>query len=98
LKYEKQLRNLQLQENRPRRRYEKESAELRALQKERKQKEETEATRPEPAGFEFSTAANCFTELPIRPAFVRQNTRSSADAPVSGQQSACALESSVGRV
>ena len=37
LKYEKQLKNLQLQESRLQRRYEKEMAELRSLQKERKQ-------------------------------------------------------------
>ena len=39
LKYEKQLKNLQLQESRLQRRYEKEMAELRSLQKERKQQE-----------------------------------------------------------
>ena len=37
--YEKQLRNLQLQESRLQRRYEKEMAELRALQKERRQQQ-----------------------------------------------------------
>ncbi len=42
LKYEKQLRNLQLQESRLQRRYEKDSAELRILQKERSRKEEAE--------------------------------------------------------
>ena len=42
LKYEKQLRNLQLQEARLRRRYEKETAELRQLQQERKQREKRE--------------------------------------------------------
>lgn len=45
LKYEKQLRNLQLQESRLQRRYEKDSAELRNLQKERARKEEQEASR-----------------------------------------------------
>jgi hypothetical protein len=47
--YEKQLRNLQLQEARLVRRREKETAELRRLQKERKQREQ------EANGFEFST-------------------------------------------
>ncbi len=42
LKYEKQLRNLQLQESRLQRRYEKDSAELRSLQKERARKQEAE--------------------------------------------------------
>ncbi len=56
LKYEKQLKNLQLQESRLQRRYEKEMAELRSLQKERKQQEQ----QPKPAsaanhnGFVFS--------------------------------------------
>lgn len=43
LKYEKQLRNLQLQEARLQRRYEKDSAELRNLQKERARKEDEAA-------------------------------------------------------
>ena len=43
LKYEKQLRNLQLQESRLQRRYEKEMAELRTLQKERRAQEQTTA-------------------------------------------------------
>ncbi len=67
LKYEKQLRNLQLQEARLFRRYEKDRAELREIQQARKQKE-TEAlelpaaketsqpVRPAEFGFEFSTA------------------------------------------
>jgi hypothetical protein len=52
LVYEKQLRNLQLQEARLVRRREKETAELRRLQKERAES----AERPEPTaiGFEFS--------------------------------------------
>jgi hypothetical protein len=50
LAYEKQLRNLQLQEARLVRRREKETAELRRLQKERKQREQ------ESIGFEFSNA------------------------------------------
>jgi len=41
LKYEKQLRNLQVQESRLQRRYEKDSAELRNLQRQRAQKEES---------------------------------------------------------
>ena len=64
LKYEKQLKNLQLQEARLTRRYEKESAELRSLQKERRANEQT-ARKEEAAslsqpktqnGFVFSTA------------------------------------------
>ncbi len=52
LKYEKQLKNLQLQESRLQRRYEKEVAELRSLQKERKQQKQ----QNQPAtGFVFST-------------------------------------------
>ncbi|MBV8865897.1 MAG: hypothetical protein JO210_10930, partial [Acidobacteriaceae bacterium] len=56
LKYEKQLRNLQLQEARLQRRYEKEMAELRSLQKERKENQKTVASRNE-SGFVFSTAS-----------------------------------------
>jgi hypothetical protein len=72
IKYEKQLRNLQLQEARLFRRYEKDRAELRQLQQERSQREaealENAATRyqaarqanqpfdPAELGFEFSTA------------------------------------------
>jgi hypothetical protein len=53
LVYEKQIRNLQLQEARLTRRREKETAELRLLQADRKQKE----AKPENShGFEFSTA------------------------------------------
>jgi len=51
--YEKQIRNLHLQEARLTRRREKETAELRTLQQDRKPKEEEE--KPE-NGFEFSTA------------------------------------------
>lgn len=70
IKYEKQIRNLQLQESRLVRRREKELAELRQLQTERK---ETESSKPAsiaehnpapmdnshvpPNGFEFSTSA-----------------------------------------
>ena len=54
LKYEKQLKNLQLQEARLTRRYEKESAELRSLQKERRAAPQSEEkTKP---GFVFSSA------------------------------------------
>jgi hypothetical protein len=53
LTYEKQIRNLQLQEARLARRREKETAELRALQQERKQKENEKMN---PNGFEFSTS------------------------------------------
>ena len=54
LVYEKQIRNLQLQEARLTRRREKETAELRVLQQDRKQKQENLETSH---GFEFSTAA-----------------------------------------
>jgi hypothetical protein len=50
LVYEKQIRNLQLQEARLVRRREKETAELRALQQQRQQQEQECAN-----GFEFST-------------------------------------------
>ncbi len=60
IKYEKQLRNLHVQESRLQRRYEKESAELRTLQTERKQAKSAEPafspTSPQ-AGFEFSNAS-----------------------------------------
>ena len=66
LVYEKQLRNLQLQESRLARRREKETAELRALQQERRQKEMQDldlaakeyvaGKQPSELGFEFSTA------------------------------------------
>lgn len=61
LKYERQLRNLQLQESRLHRRREKEIAELRALQLERQRKEAEEQQNVEQAlslaqnGFVFST-------------------------------------------
>ena len=67
MKYERQIRNLQLQEARLVRRREKELAELRQLQKERKE-QEAEQAQPAPTkaqmnkavppnGFDFSTAA-----------------------------------------
>jgi len=71
LTYEKQLRNLQLQEGRLSRRYDKELAELRQLQQDRKAKEKQELDRaaraallarqrhenfdPQANGFDFST-------------------------------------------
>ena len=58
LVYEKQLRNLQLQEARLVRRREKESAELRRLQAERKQREQ------EANGFEFSNAGKAMRVSP----------------------------------
>jgi hypothetical protein len=58
--YEKQIRNLQLQEARLARRREKETAELRALQQQRLERHEQEnlkiSASPVPIGFEFSTA------------------------------------------
>ncbi len=77
LKYEKQLRNLQLQESRLQRRYGKETAELRALQKERQSAavSQAAASAEPPAlasaayatnGFEFSdTLAEATSALPI---------------------------------
>src|SRR6185503_1272632 len=54
--YEKQIRNLQLQEARLTRRREKEIAELRRLQNERIQREQNQKTpKPAPNGFVFST-------------------------------------------
>ncbi|MDQ2839703.1 MAG: hypothetical protein M3Y72_01415 [Acidobacteriota bacterium] len=67
LKYEKQLRNLQLQESRLQRRYEKESAELRQLQKERRQKEQDSALKPASSGFEFSSALSTGVNSPSTP-------------------------------
>ncbi|MBV8865243.1 MAG: hypothetical protein JO210_07565 [Acidobacteriaceae bacterium] len=70
LKYEKQLRNLQLQEARLQRRYEKEMAELRSLQKERKENEKTTAAVNQP-GFVFS---NPKTEARTMPASAETTT------------------------
>jgi hypothetical protein len=70
LVYEKQLRNLQLQEARLVRRREKETAELRRLQTERKQREQ------EANGFEFSNAGGG----PTRPKTARPHA-ADADAP-----------------
>ncbi len=69
LKYEKQLKNLQLQESRLQRRYEKEMAELRSLQKERKQQKQ-----PKPAsaashnGFVFSDSQDQSSAFRATPA------------------------------
>ena len=63
LQYEKQLRNLQLQEGRLRRQFEKDLKELRTLQEARRD-EACVAPKPEPQvleqaiGFEFSTVSN----------------------------------------
>jgi hypothetical protein len=54
LQYEKQLKNLQLQESRLHRRYEKEMAELRQLQTERKAAQQSQP-KTAAAGFVFST-------------------------------------------
>ncbi len=72
LTYEKQLRNLQLQEARLSRRREKETAELRNLQQDRKAKEREQldlASKPDRKknGFEFSTAEIDKTLEPARP-------------------------------
>ncbi|MBV8867168.1 MAG: hypothetical protein JO210_17360 [Acidobacteriaceae bacterium] len=62
LKYEKQLRNLQLQESRLQRRYEKEMAELRSLQKERKLSEKPELLQQvKPAALAASEAGFVFS-------------------------------------
>ncbi len=55
LTYEKQLRNLQLQESRLRRHREKDSAELRQLQQERIGQEKEDLDTPAQFGFDFST-------------------------------------------
>jgi hypothetical protein len=67
LKYEKQLRNLQLQESRLQRRYEKEMAELRRLQQERRATElpvETSQRNVAP-GFVFSNDVSPAELTPI---------------------------------
>ena len=82
-KYEKQLRNLQLQEARLARRYEIELAELRELQKERASREEQSAqaaaaTSRKPLtstasdlGFEFSTGSSAHSNQPMPKKFDR---------------------------
>jgi hypothetical protein len=79
LTYEKELRNLHLQESRLARRREKELAELRGLQQERtRQKEETAAVAQN--GFEFSTplataaASPPTTDFTPQPANISQGT------------------------
>jgi len=87
IRYEKQLRNLQIQEARLVRRYEKETTELRNLQKERKAREEEEASAPAKTdrftgavssrlGFEFSTAG--FIGTPMEDRGHAQNVAASA--------------------
>lgn len=79
LAYERQLRNLHLQESRLQRRREKEIAELRALQSERQRKEaeeqakvaqalltgKSDVSRPAPNGFVFSTDDPTQTQSPV---------------------------------
>ncbi len=86
LKYERQIRNLQLQEARLVRRREKEIAELRALQQDRKEKEaqENETSAESVAapalpqnGFEFS---NSQRTLPSAPSDMLDELASYADA------------------
>ncbi len=76
LKYEKQLKNLQLQESRLQRRYEKEMAELRSLQKERKQQEQAKPAATvshNASGFVFSSAQNQSGTLPAKPQTVHNS-------------------------
>ena len=81
LKYEKQLKNLQLQESRLQRRYEKEMAELRSLQKERKQQKE----HNQPAsGFVFSTAQEQAATLPSQPQTATSAVLSAVESPQCG--------------
>ena len=76
LKYEKQFKNLQLQESRLQRRYEKEMAELRSLQKARKAVEKSQKPQAKPAttaatnetGFVFSTEQNQSNAFSTTPA------------------------------
>jgi hypothetical protein len=83
LVYEKQIRNLQLQEARLVRRRERESADLRKLQDERIQKAERtkkeDTCQAQPAnGFEFSTTEFQAHPLPARIASTTQQPVSSA--------------------
>jgi hypothetical protein len=71
LKYEKQLRNLHIQEGRLHRRYEKELAELLQLQKDRYLAEASLATN----GFEFSNFSSALRATPSDPAQKRVRTR-----------------------
>ena len=82
--YEKQIRNLQLQEARQVRRREKEIAELRRLQAERVQKEPNQKTlKPAANGFVFSTPQ-------IEPAALPQ-TRYHEPAPLTAAPTSCLL-------
>jgi hypothetical protein len=86
--YEKQLRNLQLQEARLARRREKETAELRQLQRGRQQRESCELDSPakdhvkgsDPAaiGFEFSTCESALFLTGQNPASVWEGPPASA--------------------
>ena len=88
LVYEKQIRNLQLQEARLARRREKETAELRKLQAERIEKEQVRGTRPT-NGFEFSTAEFQANPCPASVAPVIEPTVSSGvAAPTMSQKAA----------
>ena len=84
LKYEKQLKNLQLQEARLTRRYEKESAELRTLLKERcaqqQAQEKEEKTKP---GFEFSIAASATAQTAQDTSLPRLSQPDDPDAKLS---------------
>jgi hypothetical protein len=77
LVYEKQIRSLQLQEARLTRRREKETAELLALQQQRKQQEQECAN-----GFEFSTAGidTCIENIPAAP-IARQYLKQAFQGP-----------------
>jgi hypothetical protein len=100
--YEKQIRNLQLQEARLARRREKETAELRALQEERQQKESangfefskrgaaTLAAAPGllPASFPKSYTENSSTSLPCTPIGSSGSLWPSSSDRSSGSQSA----------
>jgi len=87
--YEKQLRNLQLQESRLSRRREKETAELRRLQSDRKAKEAEASGRSATRsiarnGFDFSTPETDSTAARLSPDFP---TASAAPLPPRGQAS-----------
>ncbi|HEY6988541.1 MAG TPA: hypothetical protein VH369_09155 [Bryobacteraceae bacterium] len=88
LAYEKQIRNLQIQEARLARRREKEMAELRTLQQQRKEKEqgqEQKTPKPAPNGFVFSTEE-------IEQAALSQNHHY-GPAPLTTHSDSCVLTS-----
>lgn len=86
--YEKQIRNLQLQEARLVRRRERETAELRKLQAERIEKEELREAPPV-NGFEFSTTEFQARPLPAPIASANQQPISSAaTVPIVAHQGA----------